>query len=144
MQNIAIQLITWETTIMENKILRYLLGAISIFLLTLSLRNYANEDDFSVILEYTTNIKYQKKFTLEGRDQKIILNGMVLPSEKIMLSKNKISFLVLNTELTNFSIGGCPAGIYKLTVIRNLKNHIEDGCIGTERFSKILTTFKAI
>lgn len=99
--------------------------------------------NFKIRLEYSTQLDFTEKYELERKDHKIIFNGIILTSEKILLAKKSISYLVMNNKKMT-SESKCSAGFYKYTVIKSNEKIIENGCVGTERFAKLLVSFRSI
>lgn len=99
--------------------------------------------DFSVSLKYNTKTKFKEHFTLVRKNKKIVLNGLILPSEKILYAKKNISFLVMNEKKVEPKLK-CYKGNYTFTVVKKKVEKVERGCLGTERFGKLITAFKSI
>ena len=100
--------------------------------------------EFKVVLEYTTQLKFTETLTLERKNSKIILNNLILPSEKIIIGKKSINYLVMSDTRNFTNMGTCYAGHYSYTKIKNKTKTIERGCIGTTRYAKLLAAFRSI
>ncbi len=113
--------------------------------LVLSIHIYAKPyyGNFKVVLEYKTKIDFSEKLILERKDKKIYLNNIILPSEKIIIGKNRINYLVMGNKQNTFS-SNCFKGTYQFTISRGKTKIQETGCIGEKRFGNLLSAFKSI
>ena len=108
-----------------------------------SLESLAFRGDFSVVFQYKNKLNFSEKITLERSNKSIKLNGIALPSEKIIVNKNTISYLVLN-KLKTSSRFGCAAGGYVYEIKKEGKTSKEEGCLESDRYRKLMRLFKSI
>ena len=108
-----------------------------------SFESFSFKGDFSVVFQYKNKLNFSEKITLERSNKSIKLNGIILPSEKIIVHKSTISYLVLN-KLKSTSRFGCAAGGYVYEIKKEGKNSKEEGCLESDRFKKLMRLFKSI
>jgi len=116
-----------------------------LFLLLMSLNVQAGtvKTDFKVQLEYKTKTNFTETLTLERKSKRMILNGFFMPSEKILRGKKILSFLVMNNTKVEPKLK-CYAGHYTFTIKREKVNKRELGCLGSERFGKLISAFRSL
>ena len=114
---------------------------ILVFLLPLFANAKGFKGDFKVSLDYKTKLSFTGKHSLERKNKKILLNGIPLSSERILISKNKISYLVMNKNDPKVVLA-CASGVYTYSVVKAKKKQLERGCVSSKRFGTLVSIFK--
>ena len=99
--------------------------------------------NFRAVLSFSTNTDYREAHIIERKQKKITKDGFILPSEKIILGKNKLGYIVQSPVLKLAELK-CPQGQYTFELTRDGKTKKESGCLGSERFGKLNSAFKGI
>lgn len=73
----------------------------------------------------------------------IVKDGLILPSEKILISKNNISYLINSDPKSEPSLK-CVEGTYEFLVKKGGKTKNEKGCTNSKRFGELIAVFKSI
>ena len=97
--------------------------------------------NFKALLTYRTNTKHTEAQMIERKDKKVVKNGFILPSEKILLGSGKLGYIVQSPMVKSGDLK-CPQGQYTFELTREGQSKKETGCLGTERFGKLLTAFR--
>ena len=89
-----------------------------------------------------TAVGAQKKWEFARTPKGYRLNGLVLPSDRVVRQGESLKVLQ-ETQLTKTS--ACPAGTYTFRTDRpNSKEVVEQGCLGTVRFGQLRDVFEQL
>ena len=93
--------------------------------------------------DYTTNLKFQKIYTLSVKNKKIYVNGFAMKAEDVFVHNKTLKY-VFNSKERPATQLRCAAGKYRFDRKVNKKHSKESGCINTKRFAQLSDAFERL